>query len=553
MKPDRIVIIFTFLMQISLQIASSQDISRNAGKRLALVIGNGKYQYANALPNPVNDARAMRAALTEVGFYVLEYENLDQTQMKMAIDDFGSKLKNYSTGLFFYAGHGIQSKGLNYLVPVNASLKSEMQIEYDCVQADRVLGQMEDAGSTINIVILDACRNNPFERSWSRAVNGGGLAFMNAPTGSLIAYATSPGRTASDGSGSNGLYTSALLENIKTPGINILQMFQNVRRIVGEKSEKQQIPWESTSLTNDFFFVNDIVSSTALQNTNAGQANSLAINNPSREMTVRWKRDDKSYWLYYNGQEISSRLTGSWSDNDWMVYDPVTNNTYLLKDYNNQPFNQDFIPVELGNTSDAWWRYDGQYYMLYVKGIYIATRTRAFADDPDLLVYDGPTNTTYIFKDYKNCSDSKFRPAGIFDNAEYAFWRRIKNTYWLYVKGEEIEGRTKCGVANKDVLVYDSLTNITYLLQDFYVDSTNTKLRPARVVSYMDDILWMKSQGNTYWLYVKGEMISNHTTTVSSGNDLYVTDTDTKITYLLSDYFNAPEDQFRPAYKSTLY
>ena len=174
--------------------------------------------------------------------------------MKMAMDEFGDKLKNYDVGLFFYAGHGIQSKGYNYLVPVDANIKSEEQVEYDCVQADRILALMEASGTDVNIIILDACRNNPFERSWTRSATGKGLAFMNAPKGSLIAYATAPGSTASDGSGKNGLYTSALLESIRITNINILQVFQNVRVIVSEKSDGRQIPWESTSLTGDFIF-----------------------------------------------------------------------------------------------------------------------------------------------------------------------------------------------------------------------------------------------------------------------------------------------------------
>ncbi|MBP1665776.1 MAG: hypothetical protein H6Q23_636 [Bacteroidetes bacterium] len=225
----------------------------SAQKRLALVIGNGSYT-GSFLANPENDARAMKNVLVQYGFDVLEYENLTQAQMKKAMDEFGNRLKNYDVGLFFYAGHGIQAKGYNYLIPVDADLKSEEQVEYDCVQADRILALMEASGTDVNIIILDACRNNPFERSWTRSSSGKGLAFMNAPKGSLIAYATAPGSTASDGSGNNGLYTSALLESIRIPKINILQVFQNVRVIVSDKSEGRQVPWESTSLTGDFIF-----------------------------------------------------------------------------------------------------------------------------------------------------------------------------------------------------------------------------------------------------------------------------------------------------------
>jgi WD40 repeat protein len=229
------------------------DSNNSTQKRIALLIGNGTY-LNSSLANPENDAREFKNALLQFGFEVLEFENLNQSQMKKAIDEFGQKLKNYDVGLFYYAGHGIQSKGYNYLIPVDASLSSELQVEYDCVQADRVLGVMEASGTKVNILILDACRNNPFERSWTRAVSGKGLAYMNAPSGTLIAYATAPGSTASDGSGKNGLYTSAILESIKIPNITILQMFQNVRSIVSQKSNKLQIPWESTSLTGDFYF-----------------------------------------------------------------------------------------------------------------------------------------------------------------------------------------------------------------------------------------------------------------------------------------------------------
>jgi hypothetical protein len=551
MKAQKAIILLNLIIFILSEFASAQGSTGNSGieKRLALVIGNGKYINSMELANPVNDARAMKEALQKVGFDVYEYEDLNQSQIKKAIDDFGARLKQYPVGLFFYAGHGIQSKGSNYLIPVDASIQSEQQVEYDCVQADRVLGQMEAAGSKINIVILDACRNNPFERSWSRAANGTGLAFMNAPSGSLIAYATSPGRTASDGSGSNGLYTSALLENIKTPGINILQMFQNVRRTVSSKSEKQQIPWESTSLTADFFFVNSLSNTSALPDLSNNQNisnNSSIVRNETR---ATWKRDEKSFWLFLNDQEISGRSTGSWSENSWLVYDPVTNNTFLLENYNNKSLNQIHPAIVLGNTSDAWWRLDSNYYYLYVKGKFIATRTKRFTFDNNLLVYDEPTNTTYIFKDYTNSADNQFRPAVLFDNAEFAFWRRMENTYWLYVKGEEIQTRTKNSQANNDLLVYDGQTNITYLLEGYFGESNTRQLKPARVISYMDDILWMRT-GNTFWLYLKGELISNRTTNYRSADDLYVTDTQSNVAYILYDYFNTPDNQFKTAYKS---
>jgi hypothetical protein len=179
------------------------------------------YIYGGTLANPINDANSMYTALTNLGFTVIKNTDSDQKLMKRAIDEFGNQLKNYDVALFFYAGHGIQVKGNNYLIPIDAKLENENDVEYNCVRASRVLAKMEGAGTKTNIIVLDACRDNPFERSWNRSSGGKGLAFMNAPSGSLIAYATSPGNTASDGKGKNGLYTSALLKYLTHP---ILQL-----------------------------------------------------------------------------------------------------------------------------------------------------------------------------------------------------------------------------------------------------------------------------------------------------------------------------------------
>lgn len=223
-------------------------------RRLALLIGNSVYTHGGSLDNPVNDVRAIKRALEGLGFTVLKYENCTQKTMKRAMDKFGGKLKGKDVGLFFYAGHGVQVKGHNYLIPTDAKLDNENDAEYDCVKAGRILAKMESAGTRTNIVILDACRDNPFERSWRRGTEGTGLAFMNAPSGSLIAYSTAPGKTALDGRGKNSPYTSALLKHIDTPNITVLQMFQRVRSTVKNKSGGEQTPWESTSLMGDFYF-----------------------------------------------------------------------------------------------------------------------------------------------------------------------------------------------------------------------------------------------------------------------------------------------------------
>jgi hypothetical protein len=226
----------------------------NPENRRALVIGCSLYQHANPLVNPLNDANGMEVVLKSLGFDVIKKIDPTQKDLKIIIDEFGNKLKGSDIGLFYFAGHGVQVKGLNYLIPVDANLTSEKLVEYDCVEAGRVLAHMEDARTSVNLMILDACRNNPFERSWGRGISQRGLATMNAPKGSLIAYSTAPGNTASDGIGNNGLYTEALLNHIAGKGSPVYTMFQKVRLEVMQKSKEEQIPWESTSLTADFYF-----------------------------------------------------------------------------------------------------------------------------------------------------------------------------------------------------------------------------------------------------------------------------------------------------------
>lgn len=240
-------------------------------RRVALVIGNGAYEVG-PLRNPTNDAREVAKALTEIGFEVIHKENLTQNELKRAIRGFGEKLRDGGVGLFYFAGHGIQVNGENYLIPVEAIINSEQEVEYDSVDLGLVVAQMENAQNDLNIVILDACRNNPFARSFRSSTRG--LAPMAAPSGTLIAYATAPGSLASDGKGANGLYTEALLVALRVPGLKIEDVFKRVRVAVEEKTGGKQVPWESTSLKGDFYFI---------KTDNALKANSLPSSPPITE------------------------------------------------------------------------------------------------------------------------------------------------------------------------------------------------------------------------------------------------------------------------------
>jgi len=219
--------------------------------RVALVIGNSSYTEA-PLRNPVNDARAMSIALRGLGFYVIAVEDADQRKMQAAVLRFAERLDGQDTGLFYYAGHGIQVDGRNYLVPLGAELPSALSVEFQAMSVESVLKAMERAGNRINLVVLDACRNNPFERRFRGMSRG--LAAIDAARGTLIAYATAPGSVAADGTGRNGLYTEAVLNAFAVPGLKVEEVFKQVRIEVSNRSNGQQIPWESSSLTGDFFF-----------------------------------------------------------------------------------------------------------------------------------------------------------------------------------------------------------------------------------------------------------------------------------------------------------
>lgn len=231
-------------------VAARAAASLDSGPRVALVIGNASYSSA-PLANPLNDARAVSQQLRRLGFEVISLENASQKQMHDAVRKFGDALTQ-GVGLFYYAGHGVQVKGRNYLVPVDAQIEREDEVPYKAFDVGQVLEKMETAKNPLNIVILDACRNNPFARSSRSSATG--LAQMDAPTGSIIAFATAPGAEAADGAGGNGLYTSYLLRNMATPGLKVEDVFKRTRVAVKQASNGRQIPWESTSLEGDFYF-----------------------------------------------------------------------------------------------------------------------------------------------------------------------------------------------------------------------------------------------------------------------------------------------------------
>ncbi|TPQ38862.1 peptidase [Bradyrhizobium guangdongense] len=227
----------------------------NADRRVAFVVGNGAYKNVAQLPNPPIDAKAMAATLRNVGFEVIEGSNLTRDQMTEKLLDFGRKAQGTDVAVFYYAGHGIAVGGTNYLLPVDADIKSEMDVKLGAaINIDLTLDQtMGDA--KVKLVFLDACRDNPFaakikSNSATRSVNvGSGLAEMKSGEGTLIAFATGPGQTALDGQeGNNSPFTRALIDNITKPGVEIQQAMTSVRAQVNEETRKGQLPWGHTNL-----------------------------------------------------------------------------------------------------------------------------------------------------------------------------------------------------------------------------------------------------------------------------------------------------------------
>jgi hypothetical protein len=224
--------------------------SLGATTRTALVIGNSDYKSA-PLRNPVNDARDMAKALRTLNFDVIEELNVNKKEMVLAIDAFHKHLNRADVGVFYFAGHGLQIQGVNYLIPVKAHVTSETDVQFEAVDAGRILGKMRSAGNKLNIVILDACRDNPFKRSYRTESKG--LAQMDAPKGTIIAYATSPGSVAADGSGRNGVYTKHLLNSLSSPGMSVYDMFRETGLGVMQETGEKQIPWVSSTPVQRYY------------------------------------------------------------------------------------------------------------------------------------------------------------------------------------------------------------------------------------------------------------------------------------------------------------
>jgi len=229
-----------------------------AVERVALVIGNGAYQMASELPNPPNDARAVAGALRDIGFEVLEGIDVERNDMEKLVRDFLRAAQGAKVALFFYAGHGMEVGGQNYLIPVDAALETPSDLSFETVEVNKLIDNLDDPNRA-NIIILDACRDNPLARSFrrksgaTRSVGSGLAAYSSVGTGMLVALATAPGQVALDGEGDNSPFTTGLLKHLRTPGLEVRQMLTRVRRDVLLSTGNEQQPWDNSSLLGDVF------------------------------------------------------------------------------------------------------------------------------------------------------------------------------------------------------------------------------------------------------------------------------------------------------------
>jgi invasion protein IalB len=230
-----------------------------AAKRVALIVGNSAYKYAGELPNPKNDATDISVVFKRLGFEVVEGIDLDKAAFDRKVRDFATVLQGAEVGVFFYAGHGMQVGGQNYLVPVDAELSSAAALDFEMVRLDLVHRTMEREAQT-NIIFLDACRNNPLERNLRRAMGtrsaeiGRGLAAVESGIGSLISFSTQPGNVASDGTGRNSPFATALIRHLAAPSDDLSAILISVRNDVMQATQRQQVPWEHSALTGRFYF-----------------------------------------------------------------------------------------------------------------------------------------------------------------------------------------------------------------------------------------------------------------------------------------------------------
>ena len=313
-----------YIFLVFILLPSTPFLHAATEQRTALVIGNSNYT-SGPLKNPANDAVDMSNTLEKLGFNVILKTNATKREMGKAVEDF-------DVGLFYYAGHGVQVNGVNYLIPVGVKINEETDVEYEAIDAGRILATMRNAKSRINIVILDACRDNPYARSFRSATRG--LAIIaNAPMGTIISYSTSPGDVALDGKGRNSPYTSSLLKYIKEPGLTIEQVFKHVRQQIDTETGGKQVPWELSSMKGEFYFNPEEPSATRLSMETRDKEKDMAMAKPPVRVSGETKTLRNSFGMVFVLIKAGSFIMGSPIDEKDRRIDETQHQVTISKDF----------------------------------------------------------------------------------------------------------------------------------------------------------------------------------------------------------------------------
>lgn len=296
------------------------DVQRNQTAKYALVIGNSQYQGFNrSLKNPANDARLMAKTLTRLGFEVQTSLDVTREQMAEQVARFARELPAGATSVLFYAGHGIQIGGASYLMPVDIQLSSEQGVQQRAYPLRRMLDELGAARSAVNIVVLDACRDNPFQPPPPvryRSTGPMGLAKVQAPRGTLLAYSTQPGQLAADGRDPNSVYTTALASTLLEPGLTLEDVFKKVNTLVRNTTRDDQIPWYESSITQNYYFLPP-PDTRVVAGASPRQSGGIPGKKRSDRLTTRQQPQ-----LWYMGM-----TDAQWSEMDWQIQQRVRHMT----------------------------------------------------------------------------------------------------------------------------------------------------------------------------------------------------------------------------------
>jgi hypothetical protein len=327
---------------------AAEAAEQQPDRRVALVIGNSDYQYIARLSNPANDAALMASTLKSLGFSLVgggSQKDLDKPALDRAVQAFGQAAEGATVALFYYAGHGVQVKGSNYLVPITANPTKETDVDFQMVDMGLVLRQLESAGARLNVIILDACRNNPFGGRGLRSTSSG-LAQMQAPEGTLIAYATQPGNVAQDGAGGNSPFTAALAATLTQPGLDIFRVFNAVGVEVKRSTGGHQQPWIASSPIDGYFYFNP--------SSAPASPTVLATNAPSEPLKVKTLTESEMRSAFFGNTLTGGNPNGS----SWNVYISPNGAAHIRGKGPNGNLMDDtgFITIENDSWCNTWRR-----------------------------------------------------------------------------------------------------------------------------------------------------------------------------------------------------